>query len=115
MRANTYMQTTHGSLDKCQELNSAENVETCDDSDDDDYDDLCGLGMFITMFLFVYNRLILIDTESLISDTSGDYFPFPNKSFVLLYILLHSPRPMVLLLITFCSGIIYERYHLGRV
>ena len=46
-----------------------------------------------------FEHFINVDWEGVMEvDATGvesDYYPFPSKMFALLYILLHSPRPLV--------------------
>ena len=45
----------------------------------------------------IHNRIFLIDSDAVEECLRAhmDTFPFPNARFALLYLLLHSPRPVV--------------------
>lgn len=43
----------------------------------------------------MHTDLHVYEIMDVISMDQGDTYPFPNARFALLYLLLHSPRPMV--------------------
>ena len=68
-------------------------------SDEDSLTDTqCNLSHQTVVCLTVVSYLLIgsdVDNFVQIRTQSNDFYPFPSKSFALLYLLAHSPRPMV--------------------